>query len=935
MRTRLFLPRPEYPRPDRQRSFVHGVDWLNLNGPWEFRFDPDRLGVGQEWFAPDETRWTEQIIVPFCWESLAAWGEGDAAGNDHFFSWRAYRRPLELDHENYRRAERYEVGWYRRLIVIPRNEHWEGKRVILTIGAADFFTDCWCNGHHAGRREGGFTPLEYDLTDLLEPGRDGALRAQLVIRVEDPADNREQPVGKQWGWYSTASGIWQTVFLEPRSPHFIERFQVTSDLVAGAATLTVFTQGGGELAVKVITPTGEEMEERFAVQHGVARATMPLNPVILWDPNDPQLYRLQLTLLERGHRDVVHGYFGMRSLSARPVAEADAPAALCFNDQPIYIRGALYQSYYPEGIYTAGDVQVLIDDINFAKRAGFDMLRVHIKIDDPLLLYYADTLGILLMCDFPNFGEGGDTPLGRRRFEEMMRAAIARDFNHPSIIAWCIFNETWGFGGQVEIVKLINPRQPALGRETAPRAPGTKLANRDAYHWVEAMWNLAKSLDPTRLVEDMSVVAWDHLEHYGHGGTDINSWHFYSHNYEEARAHIREVVENTYAGSTFNYVPGFTQNNQPLITSEYGGIGALDGDRDVSWSFKFLTNELRLHGKLSAYIFTELHDVEWERNGFLNYDRTPKEFGYDPRIINNGDTLPIDAPPILRCQPGEERVVEIFSSHFARRPKKNISLHWRMSGIDSLGWMNEELVSGVKAIPFTQYRVELAERLVLRLPEATMLCTLWVLAIAEDGLVVARNFVQFFVDGGFPPHIEASPQKIFRAQLHETSAAEWSGKSSNPEDALATGSIYGQGHGRFEWRFPLTDSGLGEVKKIRVLCEASGRREGCQQTDSFSQPTMLRLLLNGVRIHEGLLPNHPHDTRGALSYLRGGCGAYGYLVSATVEGELMHELVSAGDVDALILQCEVPAGNFTGGLTIYGGDCGRFPVSPTIIIETA
>jgi hypothetical protein len=83
MRTRTFLPRPEYPRPDRQRGSVQGVDWLNLNGAWEFRFDPDDLGISQRWFIPAPERWPDQIIVPFCWESLAAWGEADAAGNIH------------------------------------------------------------------------------------------------------------------------------------------------------------------------------------------------------------------------------------------------------------------------------------------------------------------------------------------------------------------------------------------------------------------------------------------------------------------------------------------------------------------------------------------------------------------------------------------------------------------------------------------------------------------------------------------------------------------------------------------------------------------------------------------------------------------------------------------------------------------------------------
>lgn len=934
MRTRTFLPRPEYPRPDRQRSFVHGVDWINLNGAWEFRFDPDRQGEDEKWFAPGGQQWPEQIIVPFCWESLAAWGEAEAAGNDNFFSARVYRNPLEVTHENYRSAARHEVGWYRRTIAIPQNEHWEGKRVVLTIGAADFFTDCWCNGIHLGHHEGGYLPFEFDITDALERNADGVLTGTVVLRVEDPMNNTEQPVGKQWGWYSSASGIWQTVFLEPRSPSFIERFEITTDITAQEARIKVFTRGGVELQVEVTSPRGEQVTQVIPIQGGLGEGVVSTAPVVLWDPTDPQLYQMKLTLRGDSIPDVIHSYFGMRSLSAEPVEEADAPAALVLNGQPIYLRGALYQSYYAEGVYTAGDVQALKDDILYAKRAGFDMLRVHIKIDDPLLLYYADTLGILLMADFPNFGEGGDTPLGRRRFEEMMRGGIARDFNHPSIIAWCLFNETWGFGGQAEFVKLINPTPPNAGVANPPRLPGTKLANESAYEWVQAMWNLAKQLDPSRLVEDMSVVAWEHLQYYGHGDTDVNSWHFYTHDYKWARDHIEDVVSKTYAGSTFNYVPGYQQGSQPLINSEYGGVGALDGDVDVSWSFKFLTNELRRHGKLSAYIYTELHDVEWERNGCLNYDRTPKDFGYDPTIINQGDVLPIDAPPIQRCRPGEEIVIPIYSSHFSRRSRENVSIYWRLSGIDSLGWMHDDIVSGAHPIPFRQYRVELAEHLRLKLPERTMLCTLWVRAQTPDGFLVARNYVHLLVDAGFPSRESAEGRMILRAEAHAWSDADWNDGFSSRAEAQNAGKCYGGGCGYFEWEFPFDAAEARACSCIRVLCEASAHREGTPQTDAFAHATAFQMLLNDVRVYQSILPNHPHDARGALSYLRGGRGAYGYLAHAAIEGPLLQEVLARTGDGKLRLRCLVPHdARPQGGLTVYGGDCGRFPTPPTLIVD--
>ena len=221
------IPRPEYPRPDRQRGRVEGIDWLNLNGPWQFRFDPSRVGEGERWFEPGGLEWREQIIVPFCWESLAAWGEGDAAGNDNYFSTRVYLDPHEVTRSNHRTARRHEVGWYRRLVEIPDTAPWRRKRAILTIGAADFFTEVWCNGRSLGRHEGGYVPIELDLTDALLPAASGrGSRALLVIRVEDPVLNHEQPVGKQWGWYTTTSGIWQTVFLEPRAATYDEIEQI-------------------------------------------------------------------------------------------------------------------------------------------------------------------------------------------------------------------------------------------------------------------------------------------------------------------------------------------------------------------------------------------------------------------------------------------------------------------------------------------------------------------------------------------------------------------------------------------------------------------------------------------------------------------------------------------------------------------------------------
>lgn len=526
----------------------------------------------------------------------------------------------------------------------------------------------------------------------------------------------------------------------------------------------------------------------------------------------------------------------MRKIGTAPAEILNGPCALSFNNRPIYLRGALYPSYHPDGVYTAGDVSTIRNDLAFARKAGFDFLRIHIKLDDPLVLYYADTLGIMIMQDFPNFGEGGDTPLGRRRFLEMMQGGMERDFNHPSIISWCIFNESWGFGGQSELVKLIVPQDAGLSQAAAI---SEKIANTAAFAWIHETWLLAKKLDPTRLIEDMSVVAWEHLVAFGHVDTDINSWHFYIDDYWRAKAHIAEVISKTHRGSKFNYIEGFAQGDAPLINSEYGGVGALDGDRDIGWSFKFLTNELRLHGQLSAYIFTELTDVEWERNGFLNYDRTAKDFGYDPVSVNNGDVLPIDAPPICQVSPGEKVTVPVYSSHYSRIKREGVIFTWRHSGVDSLGVRHPQLASGHGPVVFPHHGVATARTLELTMPHETMLCTLDVAAVDRDGALIAQNQIQHFVCNEAPPvRSTKGSAVIHRPRLHQWSSTRWLGGTGTAEESERDGTCWGIGSGYFEWSTVDPDfQTLDQTSSIRVLMEISSRKEGTEQTDHEQVPS--------------------------------------------------------------------------------------------------
>ncbi|MDB6036302.1 MAG: glycoside hydrolase family 2 sugar binding, partial [Verrucomicrobiales bacterium] len=333
--------------------------------------------------------------------------------------------------------------------------------------------------------------------------------------------------------------------------------------------------------------------------------------------------------------------------------------------------------------------------------------------------------------------------------------------------------------------------------------------------------------------------------------------------------------------------------------------------------------------------FTELHDVEWEYNGFLNYDRTPKDFGYDPSIINESDTLPIDAPPIRRCKPGEIVRIDVASSHYSTKKDNNVTLQWRLAGIDSLGKVHQDLVKGSISIEYPHRRVAHAHTIELKMPDGKMVCTLSVEAHkADDGTCVASNFVQFFVSDGYPPAREVQPRNlVLRGAPSDWALSEWSGYTCTRDEQRAADCCFGYGHGFFEWAIPLGDADLNKAYRIRLLCEVSSRRIDTPQTDDDLFPTNMQMLLNGIRVYEATIPNHPHDSRGVLSYLRGGKGAYGYLAHATVEGDLLRQIAQQTQ-GYLNLRCAVPSNALAQhGLSIYGAECGRYPVCPTVIIE--
>jgi hypothetical protein len=888
--TKIETPRPEYPRPDFQRGTSEGIDWINLNGTWEFAFDPNDVGNKEEWFSPNSDDFPLQIQVPYPWESLAAWGEEDKADSKNYLSTNAYLNPEEvtcggLSREgNYRGEPRHTIGWYRKSVSVPEN--WGDKRVILKFCAVDWQTTVWVNGKEIGTNSNGYLPFEFDITDALTPKKP----ADIVVRAYDAQDHGEQLAGKQIGWYVRTSGIWQPVILEPRNETYINQCHITPDIDNSTATFDVTVDGeivsGTEIHWECEDLTGKVE----AAEKTEFTVNIPADKLRLWDVDTPNLYNVTLKLVSnKSVIDRIYTYFGMRKVSIEKAPGGDYNY-IYLNNRPIYLLGALNQSFTPDGVYTFLTDEAIRTDIERAKEFGFNFLRLHIKVDEPRLYYWADKLGMLFMCDIPNFGNY--TELAKSRLETTLRGNIARDFNHPSIISWCNFNETWGLGG------------------------GEYKELKDRQEWVREMYHLAKSLDPTRLIEDNSPCLYDHVE------TDINSWHFYINDYKHAKDHIANVVEQTYPGSKFNYAGDNVQTDAPLINSEYGGISAGAGDKDVAWCFKYLTNELRLHPKICGYIYTELQDIEWEHNGFMNYDRSVKEFGYDYNDINTLDFIAIDYPPGTVVAPGDTVKADIYASHYSHKTINSTTLHWQLDTLEQNGELTRRRVSGSVEIPFPQYQVEQVHQLEITIPEVnSSVGTLHVWVSDDTGAVVARNYINFEI------YLEDASGLTSLSHLPgDISVSKWDAGSEITEHRLTA-----QGTGYVEYQVSLPDDVIrDEITKMELVFEASSSNGGSRQTEPDKFPSDVTISVNGNEVETLTFPDCPADARGVLTYIHENLGNYGYLYRIPLD----EETCLNGDTDTLTIRYEVK-GNAEnrGGLTLYGNRRGRYPTAPHIIIS--
>lgn len=558
------LPRPEYPRPQFERS-----EWINLNGTWSFEFDFGESGRDRQ--LQRSERLSGQITVPFCPES----------------------RLSGVEHTDF-----INCLWYQRKVSIP--SEWENKKILLNFGAVDYQADIYIDGEPVQSHWGGSSSFSVDVTRFVKPGQ----THNLVVQVKDDLRSGKQTGGKQCTnfysggcSYTRVTGIWQTVWMEAVAKDGLKSATVRPDIDQEQLTVMpeFYQESDNTLEITLKDGNKTVAQKRVSCSNS-ACVVLPVKKMKLWSPESPFLYDLTYRITDKQGNlvDEVKSYAGMRKVHTDN-------GIFYLNNQPYFQRLVLDQGYYPDGIWTAPTDDALKNDILLGKNAGFNGARLHQKVFEERYYYWADKLGYLTWGESASWVMDINDELAVRNYIGEWTEVVARDRNHPSLVIWTPFNETWGSREGV-YPRLI----------------------RDIYH-------ITKAIDPTRPVNDAS--GDDHIL------TDIWS----VHNYEQDGKRLAEQLEFKEGKEPYRNSRDkkhlAVYEGQPYMVDEFGGIGWMSAEeRKTSWGYGNLPQTpeefyTRLEGQIKAlkeskhvtgFCYTQLTDVEQEKNGIYYYDRTPK-----------------------------------------------------------------------------------------------------------------------------------------------------------------------------------------------------------------------------------------------------------------------------------------------------------------------
>ena len=552
----------DIPRPEYPRPQFERSEWINLNGEWTYEFDFSNSGKSRRLTIAKQ--FSNTITVPFCPES-------------------------KLSGVNY--TDFINQMWYQRPISIPSD--WEGKKIILHFGAVDYYAEVFIDGHYVGSHYGGSSSFSMDVTPAVKAGQ----KHNLVVYVTDDARSGLQTIGKQstrispYGcFYSRVTGIWQTVWMEAVSHYGLKSVVTTPDIDEEQLIITPeFYQASNDRTLQITLYDNQKKVVQKTVKcNNGTPVILPIKNMKLWSPEDPHLYDIVYSIKSPTGEtvDEVKSYIGMRKVHT-------ADGMIYLNNEPYFQRLVLNQGYYPDGLWTAPNDEALKNDILLSKAAGFNGARLHQKVFEERFHYWADKLGFITWGESPNWGMNIKNEVASRNFLSEWAEVITRDRNHPSIITWVPFNQ---------------PLEDALTLLT-----GTMM------RLCIGTYQLTKAIDPSRPVNGIAGDV--------HFMSDIWSIRNYESDAMRFAQHLKPNNRMAF------------YNNQPFFIGEFGGILWTESTkRDNSWGYGgMLTNEEGFYKRLEGLIqtiasspdvtgfsYTQLTDIDLEKNGIYYYDRRPK-----------------------------------------------------------------------------------------------------------------------------------------------------------------------------------------------------------------------------------------------------------------------------------------------------------------------
>ncbi len=478
-------------------------------------------------------------------------------------------------------------------------------KVILHFGAVDQIAEVFINGQFALKHIGGFLPFSLDIKPFLKDNN-----VEIVLRVQDTTNSSYHSSGKQslkpeGIWYKQQSGIYMPVWMESVKEGYIEKLKITPNIDKNSVNIR-FTSS--IKSAKLLLNNQEVTVE--ADKDNIIKIDNP----ILWSPENPYLYEFVIY----NEVDKVESYFALRKVSL--IKNEKGKLVIALNNKEYFMKGVLDQGYYQDGLLTPNSDEDYINDIMLVKNLGFNVSRKHIKIESLRWYYHCDRLGLLVWQDFVNGCTKYDfwlnqVPLfvrykindhkykkffreneeGRKEAYQEFLDTIDLLYNSPCIVLWTIFNEAWGQFDAKEIYEKL------------------------------------KVVDPTRLYDHAS--GW-----HDQGSSDVKSMHIYK--WKVKVPSKRKIKNRAFVCSECGaYI---LDKRLKEAKKKEGFIYLLFNNKeDFQKEYIRFINEEIIPAKnngMSAFIYTQLSDVEEEMNGFVTYDR--KEIKVDTETIKQiNDTI--------------------------------------------------------------------------------------------------------------------------------------------------------------------------------------------------------------------------------------------------------------------------------------------------------